>query len=69
MIMSFFNHDDELFVAIYEQILQPIEIQLKEMAEVALRSRQVAAALGSNLCSQVASLSGADQPSVCGHCA
>ena len=58
-----------LFVAIHEQILQPIEIQPIEMAEVALRSRQVAAASGSGLCSQVASLTGADQPSVCGHCA
>ena len=53
---EFFNHDNELFVAIHEQILQPIEIQPIEMAEVALRSRQVAAASGSDLCSQVASL-------------
>jgi hypothetical protein len=43
-----------LFVAIHEQIL--IEIQPIEMAEVALRSRQVAAASGSDLCSQVAAL-------------
>ena len=45
-----------LFVAIHEQILQPLEIRPIKMAEVALRSRQVAAASGSELCSQVASL-------------
>ena len=45
-----------LVVAIHMQILQPIEIQPIEMAEVALRSRQVAAASGSDLCSKVAAL-------------
>ena len=45
-----------LFVAIHEQILQPIEIQPIEMAEVVLRSRQVAAASSNDLCSQVAPL-------------
>ena len=53
---EFFNHGNELFVAIHEQILQPIEIQPIEMAEVALRSRQVAVASGSELYSPVASL-------------
>ena len=51
-----FKNDSMLFVAIHEQISQPIEIQPIEMAEVALRSRQVAAASGSDLCSQVAAL-------------
>ena len=42
-----FKNDSMLFVAIPEQISQPIEIQPIEMVEVALRSRQVAAASGS----------------------
>ena len=62
MRMSCFVDENEkengfmLFVAIHEQILQPIEIQPIEMAEVALRSRQVAADSSSDLCSQVAPL-------------
>ena len=51
-----FRNDSMLVVAIHAQILQPIEIQPIEMTEVALRSRHVAAASSSDLCSQVAAL-------------
>ena len=53
-----FKNDSMLFVAIHHTRADfaTIEIQPIEMAEVALRSRQVAAASGSDLCSQVAAL-------------